>query len=189
MWWKAAILDRTANTFHTEGVPLKTSTVRAAEGSSFTRRWPPLTSQAILQMLEGRQRAPTPPPPKPVKSRLKPHPKKAIAKALKQFIDKRSDKVQAQMNKDRHLELSENARQLARRLADPEQVAAYICELNREADAQAENHRLKLEERMAFWYGSKGLAWLAWKKGMEPGEWAHYKAVMDTAALQAFSEL
>ena len=118
-----------------------------------------------------------------------PHPKKAIVTALKKFMAARDKKVEKQVNEGDHLALFEKARQLALRLEDPHQVAVYIGELNEEAVAQAHKHHEKLKECKSFWYGPKGLRWLAFKKGMEPEEWSAYEDFMDDAALKALEEL
>jgi len=118
-----------------------------------------------------------------------PHPKKAIVTALKKFMAARDRKIEKRSSEGDHLALSEKARLLALRLADPNEVAVYIDELNREALAQAHMYHENLNDCKAFWYGAEGLEWLAFKKGMEPSEWSAYQEFMDDAAYRAFLEL
>ena len=118
-----------------------------------------------------------------------PQPKKAIVTALKKFMAARDRKIEKQSSEGDHLALFEKARSLALRLADPNEVAVCIGELNQEAVAHAHKHRKKLRECNAFWYGAKGLEWLAYKKGMVPAEWSEYQEFMDEAAYRAFLDL
>jgi hypothetical protein len=123
------------------------------------------------------------------------HPKKAIVTALRKFMAAREGKIEKQLHDGKrrtdvnHLALFEKARQLALRLADPQQVLAYIGELNQEAVDHAHRHHLKLTECQSFWYGPNGLKWLANKKGMEPKEWSAYAEFMDAAALKALQQI
>ncbi len=118
-----------------------------------------------------------------------PHPKKAIITALKKFMAARDRKIEKQSSKGDHLALFKKARSLALRLADPKEVAIYIGELNQEAVAHAHKHRKKLRECNAFWYGAKGLEWLALKNGMGPANWMAYEEFMDEAAYRAYLDL
>ncbi|MBK8361254.1 MAG: hypothetical protein IPL15_20655 [Comamonadaceae bacterium] len=118
-----------------------------------------------------------------------PQPKKAIVTALKKFMAARDRKIEKQSSEGDHLALFEKARSLALRLADPNEVAVCIGELNQEAVAHAHKHYEKLKECKAFWYGAKGLEWLAYKKGMVPAEWSEYQEFMDEAAYRAFLDL
>ena len=115
----------------------------------------------------------------------KPHPKRVIVTALRKFMAARDSKIEKQSKVGNHLAQFERARQLALRLEDPNQLPVYIGELNKEAVAHAHLHHAKLKECKAFWYGPEGLKWLAYKRGMETGEWSAYQEFMDEAALKA----
>lgn len=149
-----------------------------------------LSPQEILKLLKARnERNAGPNPQTKVDGRLKQHPKKGILTSLKRFIALREEKLEKQAHEGDPLGLASNARQLAARLADPEQVAAHISELNAKADAYEDEYQSRLEKCKAFWYGPDGLAWLGEKKGMQSHDWLAYADSMDQAALKALAAL
>jgi len=128
--------------------------------------------------------------PKAASVRSKQHPKRGIVTSLKRFMTLRDEKIQKQVaDTDDPHGRAEWCRELASRLADPEQVVKYIGQLNQWADWCEQEHWGRLQKCTLFWYGPDGLAWLATKKNMKPSDWMHYAEFMDEAALKALSVL